>query len=416
MSILIKNVLLNGARTDILVDNGRFEKIGKLQGAHADEIFDGEDKAILPAFYNMHTHCAMNLLKGYGDDKDLFDWLSGDIWPAEDKLTARDIYVGTKAGIAEMIRSGTVGFNDMYFEQPSIMQAAAEAGVRAKVAFVEVDNFDAKQRDMKIKGTADFLALPVPAPERVQKQIGVHAVYTSSEEMMDLARKTARENAMSLHIHACETKKEVDDCFEKYGCSPIELFAKHGLLGENTVLAHAVWVNDKDIELVVETKTVLCANPSSNLKLCSGIMPFDKLQKAGCRLTLGTDGASSNNALNMLFEMKMLALASKIQSGDPKAANAQDVFNVASENGARAFGVDAGEIAEGKTADCVLVDLTNPFLTPRYNLISNMVYSADTSCVDSVICAGAFVMKNRVIDWERDILNEARDIANRLKK
>ena len=416
MSILIKNVTLNQKKTDILIKDGKFDKIGKLNGVHADEILNGEDKAVLPAFYNMHTHASMSLLRGYSDDKNLFDWLRQDIWPIEEKLTADDIYVASKLAAAEMIHSGTAGFCDMYFEQASTMRSVDETGLRALISFVEMDMFNNEMVTQKIKGTQEFLNLSNPCPERIEKIIAVHSVYMASDTMLNFAYETATKNNMKLNIHACETKKEVDDCYEQNGCSPIEKLYKHKLLGKNTILAHSVWLNEKDIELIKETETTVCTNPASNMKLCSGIFDFEALSKAGCKITLGTDGASSNNNLNMIDEMKLLAFGSKIRSMIPTTATAAEVFKIASLNGARFFGIDAGEIAEGKIADCQLVDLNNVFLTPAYNLISNMVYSADSSCVDTVICDGKILMQNGVIPWEKETIAQARQVCADLIK
>ena len=417
MTILIQNVLHENKNVDILINKGRFAKIApalSLSAESAGTVIDGSDKAILPAFYNLHTHAAMSLLRGLGDDKELFHWLSEDIWPREAKFDDEIIYWGTKLAMLEMIRSGTVAFSDMYFEQKAIMQAVCDMGLRAAVSFVQMDFFEQEKTEAKKADTAKFLALENPCPERISKVMAVHAVYTVSEELIRFAVQTAEENNMFLHIHACETRKEVEDCIAAHGCSPIEYLEKLGALSPRTILAHAVHLSDIDIDIILKHGVKLCTNPASNLKLCSGVFMFKKLWNKGAFITLGTDGSASNNNVSMLDEMKLAALSAKLQSGDPTAAAAEQVFQAATRNGAEALGIDAGVIAEGKLADCILVDLNNTLLIPNYNLISNMVYSADSSIIDTVLCNGRILMLNKKIDGETEIISQARKIAAQL--
>lgn len=414
MAILIKNILHEQNNVDVLIDNGRFVKIAPDITVEAETIIDGRGKAILPAFYNLHTHAAMSLLRGLGDDKELFSWLSQDIWPREAKFDDEIIYWGTKLAMLEMIRTGTVAFSDMYFEQKAIMQAVCDMGLRAAVSFVEMDFFDTVQTAAKKEKTIEFLTLNNPCPERIQKVIAVHAVYTVSEELIRFAVKTAAENNLYLHIHACETQKEVDDCLKEHGCTPIAYLEQLGALSPRTILAHAVHLTDEDIDIILKHGVKLCTNPASNLKLCSGAFMFKKLWDKGAFITLGTDGSASNNNVSMLDEMKLAALSAKLQSGDPSAGAAKHVFKTATRNGAEALGLDAGVIAEGKLADCILVDLDNVMLIPNYSLISNMVYSADSSVIDTVICDGRILMLQKKIAGEAEILREAKRIAAKL--
>ena len=302
----------------------------------------------------------------------------------------------------------------MYFEQKAIMQAICEMGMRAAVSFVEMDLFEPDKTKAKKEDTEKFLALENPCPERISKFLAVHAVYTTSEELIRFAVETAERHNMKLHIHACETRKEVDDCLAAHGCTPIAYLEKLGALSPRTILAHAVHLDDRDIEIILKHGVTLCTNPASNLKLCSGAFMFKKLWNKGAFITLGTDGSASNNNVSMLDEMKLAALSAKIQSGDPTAGSAGQIFQAATKNGAAALGLDAGVIAEGKLADCLLVDLNNPLLVPDYNLISNMVYSADSSVIDTVICNGRLLMLGKKIDGEEEILRQAKKIAAKL--
>ena len=414
MSILLKNVTLNNQKTDILIKNNRFEKITPDINQPADKVLDCQNLAILPAFYNCHSHAPMSIFRGISDDKNLFDWLNNDIWPREAKLTEDMIYTATKFSILEMIKTGTVFFSDMYFGMSAMIQAVADMGIRSALSCGALDLFDSQKRQNEIKQIRDFFEMPNPNPDLIQKTLSIHAVYSVSKELIRYNVDMAKEHQTYLHIHACETKKEVDDCIKEHGCSPIQYLDKQGALSDKTILAHSVWLDDKDIDILAEKGVWLCTNPSSNYKLNSGVFMLQKLLDKGCKITLGTDGAASNNSLNMMTEMKLCALSAKIQADNPTAGNAQDVFKIATQNGAKAFGLNAGEIAEGKLADCILVDLNNHFLTPNYNLISNMVYSADSSCIDTVICNGQILMQNHFIDGEEDLIDQIQQVSQKM--
>lgn len=416
MSILIKQAELNGKICDLLIKEDKIIKIADSIAEPANTVINAKDKAIIPGFYNLHTHSGMSILRGYSDDKELFSWLSEDIWPLEDKFDRNVIFTATRLALLEMIKTGTLGFCDMYFDdmQDIIMDAVNEMGSRALVSMVTMDLFNEDMKAKKIRDLDAFCRLSNPCPARIVKGISIHAVYTASLELMRYAADKAKEYDMPLHIHACETKKEVDDCMNKYGKTPVEVLNDAGLLTNKTILAHSVWLNDKDIDIINEKGCVLCANPVSNLKLCSGIFNYDRLRKKGCHIALGTDGCASNNNLSMIEEMKFLALLAKIQSGSPTVAPAEEVFEIATKAGAEALGFDAGEIKEGKLADLLLVDLNNPLLVPHYNLISNMVYAADSSVIDTVICGGKVVMLKGQVTNHDKIINSSKELAKRL--
>ncbi len=411
MPLLLKNVSHQNKITDILIDNGRFSKISPQQQPLDAEIIDCRNKAILPAFYNLHSHAGMSIFRGLSDDKELFSWLNQDIWPREAKLTPDMIHLATKFSILEMIKTGTVFFLDMYFEQQEILKAAQEMGVRTISALTGLDLFDPNKTKTEIEKIEKYISCP-DHDERCAKGLMIHAVYSVSEELIRYIVKRSQEEGYYLTLHASETAKEVEDCLKTHGCTPIEYLDQLGALGPKTIVAHAVHLSDEDIALLARKKVPLCTNPISNYKLASGLFMLQKLQKSGCILTLGTDSMASNNNLSMLEEMKLCALSAKIQSGDATAGNAEDIFNMATINGAQAVGLDAGIIAEGKLADCILVDLNNHFLIPNYNLISNMVYSADSSCIDTVICNGRILMQNHHVNGEEEIISEIKKLSD----
>ena len=415
MSILIKNVLHNNQTTDVLIKDNIYARIAPNIDEPADIVIDGTNKAILPAFYNTHAHAAMTVLKGLGDDKPLFDWLNQDIWPIEAKMTPEDIYDATRLAILEMIKTGTVFFSDMYWFMEKSVEAVQEMGVRAAVSLVQFDLFDEKQAEAKKKLALEFYSTPNPCPERIMKSISCHAVYTVSEDLFKWTKDFADKNDLYIHIHASETAQEVKDCYEKYGKSPIEKLEEWGLLSEKTILAHSVHLSEKDIEILSKHKVNIATNPVSNMKLCSGLLQFKKLLQTNCNLTLGTDGSASNNNLSMLEEMKMCSMAAKIQSMDASDGNAHDIFKIATQNGAKCFGLNAGVVEENALADGILVDLNNVFLTPNHNLISNMVYAADSSVITDVFCDGKMLMQDRKINNEAQILEKANILAKKIR-
>ena len=416
MSILIKNVLHNNQTTDVLIEGNKFSSIAQNIEVNAEKIIDGSNKAILPAFYNTHNHAAMSILRGFGDDKPLFEWLNEDIWPIEDQLTEDDIAVASRLAILEMIKSGTVFFADMYFFGERTMQAVADMGIRAAISRVEMDLFDEQKAEQKKIDTANFIDFPNPCPQRIIKCLSCHAVYTVSDELFKFAKETAEKQGWFMQIHVSETKQEVDDCFAKWGMSPVAKLDSLGLLTPKTILAHAVHLSDEDIAIIKKRGCYISTNPISNLKLNSGMFMFEKLYEAMPEnITLGTDGASSNNNLNMLDSMKFCSLVAKAESNSALGGKAQDIYKVATTNGAKAFGIDAGEIKEGCLADCLLVDLDNVFLTPNYNIISNMVYSADSSCICDVICDGRLIMENGKVAGEKEIIDNAKKLAEKIK-
>ena len=392
MSILIKNIFHQDRRVDILICGNRFCKIAPQLDDAADLVIDGSDKAVVPPFYNTHNHAAMSILRGYGDDKPLFEWLQEDIWPVEDKLTAEDIYTASRLAVLEMIRSGTVFFADMYFHGEATMRAVKEMGVRAAVSLVEMDLFDPKATAAKKAATEQFLAAPNPCPERIIKGLSCHAVYTVSAELLKFAAETAERHCLSMQIHLSETARENADCRAQYGCSPT------------------------DIEIIKRRGSFLSHNPVSNLKLNSGLFCFEKLyRELPGKVTIGTDGAASNNNLNMMESVKIASLVAKCQADSAVAGKAADVIRAATVSGASAFGLDAGEIRVGALADCLLVDLNNPFMVPAYNLVSNLVYAADSSCICDVICDGRLIMRERRVEDEAEIICEAKKLADKIR-
>lgn len=386
-SILIKNILLDGRKCNILIEGRRFKCLDAAPGAEAEFVMDATGKAILPALYNTHTHTPMTLLRGYADDMPLEEWLSDHIWPYENKMTDEDFGRGSNLAAREMVGSGTVFFNEMYFGIWRSIDAAVASGMRAAIGLCVLDGH---KHSMTAESIAAMDEFKDPTGGRICFTVAPHSVYmVAGEELKKLAH-VARDKGMKIHMHASETRTEVANCVRKHGLRPIEYLDSLGILGPDVILAHCVHVTEKEADLLAERRVVISHCPCSNMKLGSGRFPYEIMTKAGCHITLGTDGASSGNNLDLREAMKFAALLAK-SAGDPCLLPAEEVFSWATVRGAEAFGIDAGEIKEGKLADCILVDLDNVRMKPCYNLISNFVYAADSTCIDTVICDGNII-------------------------
>ena len=416
--VLIRNVQLDGRVTDVLIAGNRFARIAPGIVPQTEcRIVDGSRQAILPPFYNAHTHAAMTLLRGYADDLELFTWLNDYIWPAEARLSEADIYAGSRLAILEMIKTGTVFFNDMYWHQIATLHAAWEMGVRAAIGMLAICGPDGKLLDRNQQANAELLReIHKFSDGRLTITWAPHSVYTVSEPVLRQIAAEVEDEGLVLHIHASETAKEVSDCLEQHGCTPIVWLNRLGLLGPRSILAHGCHITDEELELVAASRAVLAHMPISNLKLVSGIFPLEKAVVCGCRVALGTDGCSSNNSLSMFGEMKAAALAAKFLTGDPTSGTADRIFRTATRGGAAAFGIDAGEIAEGRLADAMLIDLDHHLMVGDYNLKANLVYSADSSVVRTVICNGRILMENRHVPGEADIVAAAREVCEKLRR
>lgn len=411
--LLLKNVVLDGKTRDVLIENGKFTKIAPriMLTKPADEVIYGFGTlAVLPPFYNGHTHAAMALLRGYADDYDLFDWLSNYIWPLEAKLNEEDVYVGTRLACLEMIRSGTVLFNDMYWFQKGTIRAAAEMGMRADVGIMKLS---AAAGLSSRTANDELMQGKVEIPPLVRVSMAPHAIYTVSRDQLAECADFAKRKNLPITTHLAETESEFNDCMKEHGMSPTAYLDSLGLLTDHTTLAHAVWMTDDDLRIIAKRRSVLVHNPVSNCKLASGVFRYADAKKAGCRVIIGTDGNSSNNNLSMLEEVKAAAMMAKVQSRDPKALNAEEAMKMVTVDAAKVFGIKAG-IREGCDADCMLVDLENPVMIPNYHLASNLIYSADPSCIRTVICAGRVLMRDRHVPGEEEIMAQAKETVKSL--
>lgn len=419
MSILIKNVLLGGRARNIYIEGNEIEAISEASKEQVAEfVIDGTDKAAIPGLFNAHTHAAMTLLRGYADDMPLQEWLETKIWPVERKLTEDDVYWGTKLACLEMIKSGTIFFNDMYWHWRGSARAVAECGIRAALSAVFIDGFDEEKAKEQIIRNEALYKESKELPERIIFALGPHAIYTVSESSLCWVRDFAEKHDLLVHIHLSETKTEVEDCITRHGMRPVEYLNELDFLCARTIACHCTHLSRNEMELLKKHNVKIVHNPTSNMKLAAGRKQYDELKRLGlyANIALGTDGCASNNNLDMFEEMKMASLLQKAYSGDPTCMPAKEAFGLATGNAARMFRLNAGEIAEGKLADVVLLDLKNVNLVPNHNLISNIVYSANGSCVDTVICDGEILMEERKVKGEEEIKEKAQEVAYEIVK
>lgn len=396
--MLLKNVVLpESGNINILIENGRFKDMNAPVSISVpeEEVFDAEGLAILPALYNTHTHAAMTLLRGYGDDLPLQRWLQEYIWPYEAKLSPEDILKGSEIAVKEMISGGTVFFNDMYFEIEQTIDAVARSGMRAAIGITVMDNHSLAQTESKKEFIRSFKD---PTGGRISLVMAPHSVYCVGKERLMRCADFARDHGMKIHIHISETRKEVDDCIAATGMSPVRYLDSIGFLGPDVIGAHCVHVDEGEWDILASRGVTVSHCPCSNMKLGSGRFPYELALKSGVRMSLGTDGASSNNNLDLREEMKFASLLAKCVTADADGSlhncgnttllPAREILKWATVGGASAFGIDGGVIAEGKVADFVLVDLGANCFTPLHDLVSDWVYAADSSAVRYTFCDG----------------------------
>ncbi len=397
---LIKNVEIISAKdTDkyyIGIDGDTIAVISKElpQGYEDAQVIDADGKIAVPGMVNTHTHAAMTLLRSYADDMVLMDWLQNKIWPAEEGLTDDDIYWGTMLSIAEMLKSGTTCFADMYFAMDRVADAVAETGIKAALSRGLTGFSDENYAKLE-ENAALFKERHNSCNGRIRIMLGPHAPYTCSIEYLKKVIDKAQQLCCEIHMHLCETRGEVDSCIKDHGMSPIKLMDSLGMFECGTLAAHCVHVDEDDIAIMAAKHVRVAHNPQSNLKLASGIAPVPAMLAHGITVGLGTDGTSSNNNLDMLEECRLAAMLHKNMTGDPEILPAYQALALATSEGAKALGfTDTGKIEVGQKADIVLYNMDKPYWHPRHDRISLFVYAANAADADTVLINGKLLMQN----------------------
>jgi 5-methylthioadenosine/S-adenosylhomocysteine deaminase len=406
MKILIKDCLIltdnrdQVDRGDIAIEGDRLIAVGAEGEAPAgwqpDRVLDGSDHLCLPGLINCHTHVGMTLLRGYADDLPLMEWLETKIWPVEDRLTGEDVYWSTLLAIIEMVKSGTTTFNDQYMFMEDVARAVDETGIRAVLARGLSGVGQSAERGLE-ESRSLIGRWQGGAGGRITVWLGPHAPYTCPPAYLERVLQLAEEFRVGIHIHVSETAGEVEQIQKQYGKTPVKYLNDLGVFRFPVLAAHCVHLTDDDLALLAEGRVAVAHNPESNMKLASGAAPVVAMRRAGITVGLGTDGAASNNNLDLFEEMRSAALLHKLVNQDALALPAYEALMMATRDGARALGLEkeVGVLKPGYKADLILVDLNQAHLCPRHKLVAQMVYSARGSDVDTVIIDGRPVMENR---------------------
>jgi 5-methylthioadenosine/S-adenosylhomocysteine deaminase len=427
MKILLKNItILPMTNPKEIIEKGYVVINGSLiQAVGAGEppagdyekVIEGTNYMVMPGFINTHTHAGMTLLRSYADDLPLMEWLETKIWPMEDRLTGDDMYWGTMLAITEMIKSGTTTFTDMYFYMDRVAQAVQESGIRAVLSrgMVGVGPENQLAIDQSRQFIRDWQG---GAQGRITVMLGPHAPYTCPPDYLKQVVALAEETGAGINIHVAETLDEINTIDRDYGMSPVALLEKTGVFEVPVIAAHCVHVSEADIAILKKYGVGVAHNPESNMKLASGIAPVPRMLEAGLAVGLGTDGASSNNDLDMIQETRTCAFLHKVNSMDPTVLPAEQALSLATTLGAQVLHLEKeiGCLAPGYKADMILINLDQPHMTPRYDLMANLVYAGKASDVDTVIIDGCIIMENRQLQTidEQKVLRQCRDIAQRL--
>ncbi|UCD13858.1 MAG: amidohydrolase [Thermoplasmatales archaeon] len=403
MSILIKKAIIltqNKKREqlhgDIYIEDQDIIQVSKRPiSTEADYKIDGNKKLILPGLINTHTHIPMTLLRGYSDDIILQEWLEQRVWPVEAQIDSKSVEIGTKLGLLEMISSGTTTFMDMYFFEDTIGKTAEKAEMRSFIGFAFIDFGTPEYNPEKLVPECERFVKRWKDHEIVKPVIAPHGVYTCGPENLQKSLEIANKHDALLHIHCSETREEVYNVQKKYKLRPVGVLKKYGLLCDKMVLAHCGWITKNEIGDIKNGGAKVSHCPVSNMKIATGgYAPIPEMLEANAIVSLGTDGAASNNTLDMFDTMKFCALVHKQHRWDPSILPAQTVLDFATIDGSRALGIGkkVGSIEEGKKADVIMIDLNKPHLTPQHDYVSHLVYAARGGDVCTTITNGKVLM------------------------
>ncbi len=411
MSLAVVDATHEGATVGLRCLDGEIAALGpEVVAEPGDETIDAGGAILVPALVNGHTHAAMTLFRGYGGDLPLMRWLKERVWPVEEKLEAEDVYWGTRLACVEMIRTGTARFWDMYWHPDATSRAVRDAGLRATVGH---PLFGLGENLSEIEAIA---LTNLEAQRKFEPWVGQalapHSIYTAGESLLRWTAETAAELGLPVHLHLSETEQEVEDCVAAHGVRPAAYLDRIGLLGERTLLAHGVWLDREELELIAARGSTVVSNPVANMKLAvGGVFPYPAAREAGVAVGLGTDGAGSNDSLDLFADLKVFALAQRHAAADAGAIGAGEAWGVAT--GARAPLLGAGPLAVGGPADFLLLRRDSPELGIG-ELASDLVYAASGSVVETTVVAGRVLMRDGRVEGAEEVVAKAAERAHGL--
>lgn len=382
--------------TNVYISGNKISHIGDvLEDFDAEEVIDAKGQVLMPGLINSHTHSGMSLMRNYGNDHDLHEWLEKFMFPIEALFTEEDVVAGSTLSMVEMIQTGTTSFIDMYYELEGVAKAVEKIGLRALLTRGMMTPDPGHQREKEMRDL--YHNWNGKANDRIRCAIGPHAVYTTTDEFTQRLKDLGDELGCGFHIHIGETKHEFEVSEKEFGLTPTAYYDKFGMLDDRTIAAHCIWLTEEDRKIFRDRGVTAVHNPSSNMKLASGFLATQEYLDMGINVALGTDGSSSNNNLNMFEEMHLASLLGKVSSGDPKAVTAKTTIRMATINGAKALGREheLGSVEVGKLADVILVDFHNAHHYPKIDIEAAIVYSTQGSDVTTTICDGEILMRDR---------------------
>ena len=400
-----------GKAIGLRCEGDRIAALGpEVEPAPGDETIDAKGAQLVEPLLNGHTHAAMTLFRGYGGDLPLMRWLREKVWPVEEKIEAEDVYWGARLACVEMIRTGTVRFWDMYWQPGATARAVLDSGLQATIGapLIDLGGDQAKLQEGALHSLEELEGLgPTIAPA-----LAPHSIYTVGEESLRWIAELAAERGLPVQIHLSETEQEVSDCLAAHGLRPAAYLDQIGLLGERTVLAHGVWLDRAELELIAERGCTVATNPVANMKLAvGGVFPYPAAREAGVQVGIGTDGAGSNDSLDLLADLKVFALAQRHASGDPTVLPAVEAWEIAT--GVRAPLLGGQALAVGAPADFLLLR-RDAYEVGLGDLASDLVYAAAGSVVDTTVVGGRVLMRGGEVEGAAEVVAQAAERAERL--
>ena len=411
MGLAVRGAELDGTAVGVRCETGLIAAIGpEVEPEGGDEVLEAEGAALVPGFVNAHTHAGMTLFRGYADDLPLMEWLEGHIWPVEKRMSGEDVYWGTRLACVEMIRTGTTAFWDMYWHAEEAARAVEDAGLRAVTAAPLIDDNDPGKSERACDDAERSVEeIAAAGGERTRPGFAPHAIYSVSERSLRRLAERAPALGVPVQIHLSETSEEVEACLAEHGMRPAQYLDSCGLLGPETVLAHGVWLDEAELELIAERGATVVTNPVANLKLAvGGLFPYRKAREAGVPMGIGTDGPGSNNSLDLVDDIKVFALLQKNAAGDPAAVTAGDALALARGECSRLLSRPALEV--GADADFLLVRTDSPELGLGA-LDAGLVYAASGAAVDCTVVAGKVLMQGGRVEGAEEVLARTRERA-----